>query len=59
MDAHTARQFGFLLAEHARTQGMVAENVARQVRGEAPAYTEDDFNRQAFHIENIAREITG
>lgn len=57
MDEQTVRVLGYLLAEQARTFGMVAQNQARIANGESPAYGEDAFFAQAQHIDSIARQL--
>lgn len=57
MDEHTVRMLGYLLAAYTRVLGMQAENAARQMRSESPAYTGDDFFREAMSIETTARHL--
>lgn len=57
MDTHIVRQFGFLLAEQARIEGMKAANQARAVAGDPPQYSEHDFYQVGFAITEIARNI--
>lgn len=57
MEPHVVRVLAYLIAEQARTFGMVAENQVRVARGESPAYDEAAFFAQALHIETLAREL--
>lgn len=57
MEPHVVRVLGYLLAEQARTFGMVAENQVRVARGDSPAYDEAAFLAQALHIETLVREM--
>ena len=57
MEPHVVRVLGYLLAEQARTFGMVAENEGNKALNLPPRYTEGDFRQQALHIETLAREL--
>lgn len=67
MDAHDSRAYLFAQAELVRAMGMQIDSQVALLRltsttpiaNDAVPFTGDDFNRQAFHIENLAREMTG
>lgn len=44
--------FGHILAENARVQGMVAENMQRQACDQSMAYSEDSFATSAEIMES-------
>lgn len=45
-----------IFATNARILGMEAENQARVVCGSSPAYSESDFSREAFRLDQLAVE---
>ncbi len=57
MNGFQAGKFAFVLAEHARMQGMVAENMQRQALGQSMAYTADAFCEVATRIDTLAIEL--
>lgn len=68
MDAHDARAFLFAQAEFVRAIGMQIDsqlaltrlnNPGKLIPNDAIPFTGEHFNTQAFHMENMAREITG
>lgn len=57
MDSHIVRYYGFLLAEATRIEAMKADSQAAAAKGEEPIHSGEDFRAQAFHIDNLAREV--
>ena len=45
------------MAYQARVEGMKAENAARAVRGESPAYTEAQFESESASLFHIAAAL--
>ncbi|MDA3831900.1 MAG: hypothetical protein PF495_00730 [Spirochaetales bacterium] len=57
MTEEAVRALGHILACNARVLGMQAENMQRSVLDQSMAYSEDEFNQEAFAMENIARNL--
>lgn len=57
MNGFQAGKFAFILAEHARVQGMIAANMQRQALGQSMAYDEAAFCDAACRIDTLAIEL--
>lgn len=57
MDENIVRQLGYMLAEHTRVLGMVAENERKMLLMESQTYSVDDFFNAAANLETIARNV--
>lgn len=59
MEETDVKRLGYILAVQAEIEGMKVDNEVRESRGEAHSYFQDDFDRQAGRLRDIASASDG
>lgn len=57
MTNYLIAQLAYIAAANARVEGMKAENMQRQRRGESLAYTENQFAAEAEALDALAMRV--